>query len=60
MSEIDATRHISEKISLRRLTNLREKVPGVVIRTSLIVGFPGETEEQFEELCAVCSGLSAR
>lgn len=32
------------------LTKLRAEVPNVVIRTSLIVGFPGETEEQFEEL----------
>lgn len=32
------------------ITKLRAQVPGVVIRTSLIVGFPGETEEQFEEL----------
>lgn len=32
------------------ITKLRKAVPGVVIRTSLIVGFPGETEEQFEEL----------
>lgn len=29
---------------------LREKVPGIVIRTSLIVGFPGESDEQFNEL----------
>ena len=32
------------------ITKLREKVPDISIRTSLIVGFPGETEKQFEEL----------
>lgn len=32
------------------LKKLREKIPDVVIRTSLIAGFPTETEEQFEEL----------
>lgn len=32
------------------LTKLRAEIPHIVIRTSLIVGFPGETEEQFEEL----------
>ena len=30
---------------------LRERIPGLVLRTSLIAGFPGETEEDFEELC---------
>ena len=30
---------------------LREKIPGVVLRTTLIAGFPGETEADFEELC---------
>lgn len=34
------------------ISRLREKVKDVHIRTSLIVGFPGETEEQFEELVA--------
>lgn len=32
------------------IQKLRAKVPNIVIRTSLIVGFPGETEEQFNEL----------
>lgn len=32
------------------LKKLRERVPGVVIRSTFIVGFPGETEEQFREL----------
>ena len=30
---------------------LREKIPGLVIRTSVITGLPGEGEEEFEELC---------
>ncbi len=30
---------------------LRENVPGITIRTTVIVGFPGETEEDFTELC---------
>jgi ribosomal protein S12 methylthiotransferase len=33
------------------LYGLRESVPGIALRTSLLVGFPGETEEEFEELC---------
>jgi ribosomal protein S12 methylthiotransferase len=56
--------HISDKIlkTMRRgntkkqivelIGKLRAMIPGVVIRTSFIVGFPGETEEDFEELLA--------
>ena len=30
---------------------LRDEIPGITIRTTVIVGFPGETEEDFEKLC---------
>ena len=33
------------------IAHIREKIPGVTLRTTLIAGFPGETEEQFAELC---------
>ena len=33
------------------IKRLRDAVPGITIRTTAIVGFPGETEEDFEELC---------
>ncbi len=34
----------------KKIAEIREAVPGIALRTSLIVGFPGETEEQFEGL----------
>ena len=36
---------------LETVKKLRERVPGVVLRTTAMVGFPGETEEDFAELC---------
>ena len=40
-----------DKESLLKLVqHIREKIPGVVLRTTLITGFPGETDEDFEEL----------
>nr|WP_300186300.1 30S ribosomal protein S12 methylthiotransferase RimO [uncultured Agathobaculum sp.] len=34
------------------IAKLRERIPGLVLRTSLIVGLPGETEDEFAELCS--------
>lgn len=33
------------------ISHIRERVPGIVLRTTMLVGFPGESEEQFAELC---------
>jgi ribosomal protein S12 methylthiotransferase len=44
-------RGASGDIFLRLLERIRRTIPGVAIRTSFIVGFPGETEQDFEELC---------
>jgi ribosomal protein S12 methylthiotransferase len=44
-------RATSKKQILHTIEMLRTELPAVTIRTSLIVGFPGETEGQFQELC---------
>ncbi len=44
-------RGASGEIFLKLLEKIRRTVPGVAVRTSMIVGFPGETEQDFEELC---------
>jgi ribosomal protein S12 methylthiotransferase len=38
-------------IFLKLIDKIRATIPGVAVRTSMIVGFPGETERDFEELC---------
>jgi ribosomal protein S12 methylthiotransferase len=55
--------HISDNLlkSMRRgitgrqtrqlLSKLRNEIPGLVLRTTFIVGYPGETEKEFQELC---------
>jgi ribosomal protein S12 methylthiotransferase len=59
--------HISEKIllSMKRgspsryvrqlLSKLKTRIPGIALRTTFIVGYPGETETEFEELCRFVS-----
>jgi len=36
--------------TLKLISDLRDKVPGIAIRTTMMVGFPGETKEEFNEL----------
>lgn len=43
-------RHVTKEDTINLLRTIRERVPGIHIRTTLMVGFPGETEEEFNEL----------
>ena len=44
-------RGASGDIFLRMIERIRATIPGVAIRTTFIVGFPGETDQDFDELC---------
>ncbi len=44
-------RHGGSEIIKDAVKRLREGVPGIILRTTAMVGFPGETEEEFAELC---------
>ena len=43
-------RNINKEETIELLQAIRREVPGIYLRTTLMVGFPGETEEEFEEL----------
>ena len=43
-------RHITKQETIDLLAAMRREVPGICIRTTLMVGFPGETDQDFEEL----------
>ena len=45
-------RHVTKQETYELVERLRQDVPGIHLRTTLMVGFPGETEEDFEELFA--------
>lgn len=44
-------RKTSKEAIIDIINNIRKRIPDIALRTSLIVGFPGETEEDFNELC---------
>ena len=44
-------RHGDKSLIIEAIRKLREKVPSITLRTTAMVGFPGETEEDFVELC---------
>jgi len=43
-------RHVTKEDTYELIRRMREEVPGIHIRTTLMVGFPGETDEDFQEL----------
>jgi ribosomal protein S12 methylthiotransferase len=45
-------RQVTKKEIAALIEKLRKKIPGLVLRTSVITGFPGETEKEFKELTA--------
>lgn len=50
-------RQITQREMRDLITLAKEKVPGIAIRTTFMVGFPGETEEEFEDLCDFVSDM---
>ena len=43
-------RHVTKEETIQLIRQIRERVPGIHLRTTFMVGFPGETEEDFQEL----------
>ena len=43
-------RHVTKEDTYELIRSMREEVPGIHLRTTLMVGFPGETDEDFREL----------
>lgn len=43
-------RHVTKRETIELIEEIRRRVPGIALRTTLMVGFPGESEADFEEL----------
>jgi ribosomal protein S12 methylthiotransferase len=50
-------RQITQQEMRALISIAKEKVPGIAIRTTFMVGFPGETEEEFDDLCKFVSDM---
>lgn len=50
-------RRVTRRETESLLTRLRDRIPGVTIRTTLIAGFPGETDAEFQELVSFVEGF---
>lgn len=50
----EMNRHYDTKRYLELVDKLREKVPGIALTTDIIVGFPGETEEDHKQTLEIC------
>jgi len=48
-------RGITKKQTLNLVNKLRDRIPGLTLRTTFIVGYPNETEKEFNELCEFIS-----
>jgi len=46
-------RGITKSATLKLIAQIRKEVPGIALRTSIITGYPLETESMFEELFAI-------
>ena len=44
-------RGITQEKTEKLVADIRDRVPGIAIRTTMLVGFPGETKAEFEEMC---------
>lgn len=55
---LKAMNRTGSRAELAALMNkIRSRIPGVILRTTFIAGFPGETQRQFEELCEFASEI---
>lgn len=53
----DMNRKYDQEIYMERAKKLRKEIPGIAISTDIIVGYPTETEEDFEETLKVCKEI---